>query len=92
MYSIESRLMKPISPSRIKLLWFNLLQNFSIAGNPQSAFEIPLPFRPLDVNGSLSGMCEERHIDFIAACEGKISWCEYFEKWCDENGPSMEPQ
>jgi hypothetical protein len=37
-------------------------------------------------------MCEERHIDFIAACEGKISWCEYFEKWCDENGPSMEPQ
>jgi len=28
-----------------------------------------------------SHMCEEQRADFIAACEGKITWRQYFAKW-----------
>lgn len=38
----------------------------------------PMPPTP---GGSLSAMCENQRIDFIAACEGRISWGQYFEKW-----------
>ncbi len=36
--------------------------------------------------GSASGMSEEQRLDFIAACEGKISWGQYFKKWGGNGG------
>ena len=33
------------------------------------------------VNVSISGMCEEQRLDYIAACDGKITWKRYFQKW-----------
>lgn len=26
-------------------------------------------------------MCEEQRADFVAACDGKITWRQYFAKW-----------
>jgi hypothetical protein len=26
-------------------------------------------------------MCEAQRVDFIAACDGKITWRQYFAKW-----------
>jgi hypothetical protein len=34
----------------------------------------PAPVRP-------AGMSEEQRIDFLAACEGRITWRMYFAKW-----------
>lgn len=49
------------------------------------------PTRPMDyqpqTDGILSGMSEAQRIDFIAACEGKITWRQYFERWGD--GPHL---
>jgi len=28
-----------------------------------------------------SGMCEAQRVDFIAACDGKITWRQYYAKW-----------
>ncbi|MDE1985771.1 MAG: hypothetical protein KGJ28_04465 [Alphaproteobacteria bacterium] len=28
-----------------------------------------------------SGICEAQRIDFNAACDGKITWYQYFVKW-----------
>jgi len=36
--------------------------------------ELMQPHRP-------TGMCEAQRIDFMAACEGKITWWQYFAKW-----------
>jgi hypothetical protein len=33
------------------------------------------------------GMCEAQRIDFKAACEGRITWRQYFEKWGDAPSP-----
>jgi len=30
-------------------------------------------------------MCEEQRIDYLAACDGKITWAAYFRKW----GPAL---
>jgi hypothetical protein len=30
-------------------------------------------------------MCLEQRIDYVAACDGKITWARYFAKW----GPSL---
>jgi hypothetical protein len=43
--------------------------------------ELPTPSRPSIPSGNLSGMSEAQRIDFAAACAGKISWREYFNKW-----------
>jgi len=32
----------------------------------------------------MSGMCEAQRINFKAACEGRITWGQYFEKWGKE--------
>jgi len=34
-------------------------------------------------------MCEAQRIDFEAACEGKITWRQYFAKW-GENSLSLD--
>jgi hypothetical protein len=39
------------------------------------------PIRP-------SAMCDAQRVDFIAACEGKITWRQYFAKW-GEYGPTL---
>jgi len=44
-------------------------------------------FSPQIAKGVISGMCEAQRIDFIAACEGRITWCQYFDRWGD--GPSV---
>jgi hypothetical protein len=31
-----------------------------------------------------AGMCHAQHTDYLAACEGKITWREYFSKWGDD--------
>lgn len=36
----------------------------------------PTPGRP-------SGMCEAQRADFIAACNSKITWRQYFAKWAN---------
>jgi hypothetical protein len=38
---------------------------------------IPGPIR----SGKPGGMSEQQYRDFIAACEGRITWAEYFRKW-----------
>ncbi|MDE1902116.1 MAG: relaxase/mobilization nuclease domain-containing protein [Alphaproteobacteria bacterium] len=45
---------------------------------------------PSSSGSGLAGMSEAQRIDFIAACDGKITWRQYFEKWGDGNsiGPS----
>jgi hypothetical protein len=35
---------------------------------------MPMPQRP-------SGMCEAQRADFTAACDGKITWRQYYAKW-----------
>ena len=27
------------------------------------------------------GMCAAQRVDFVAACEGKITWRQYYAKW-----------
>lgn len=50
------------------------------------------PTRPMNDppqnEGVLSRMSEAQRIDFIAACEGKITWKAYFDKW-GTAGPSL---
>ena len=41
----------------------------------------PVPMPAAAVSSSLSGMSEAQRVDFIAACDGKITWKEYFQKW-----------
>ncbi len=48
-----------------------------------------LPIRPL-TGGSLSGMSKEQQLDFVAACEGKITWQQYFRKWGNALGGGPE--
>ena len=40
----------------------------------------PVLFRPPS-GGGLAGMYKEQQIDFEAACEGKITWRQYFQRW-----------
>jgi len=35
-----------------------------------------LPSRP-------AGMCEAQRVDYLAACDGKITWRQYYAKWGD---------
>ena len=62
---------------------------------PQPSIRHKTPERPAQFNlssvGSLSGMCEAQRIDFIAACDGKITWGQYFEKWGDGSGAGFTP-
>jgi hypothetical protein len=37
--------------------------------------------RPILLPKWPAGMCEAQHIDFVAACEGRITWRQYFAKW-----------
>jgi hypothetical protein len=37
--------------------------------------------RPAVAPNRPSGMCEAQHVDFIAACEGRITWRQYFATW-----------
>jgi hypothetical protein len=30
-----------------------------------------------------SGMCAEQRTDYLAACDGRITWRQYFAKWGD---------
>jgi len=48
------------------------------------------PTRPLIFVSSVaaSGMCAEQRADYMAACEGKITWVQYFRKW-GRNTPSL---
>jgi hypothetical protein len=73
--------------------------------NPRSPFRIlpsrsvsshMTPMRPVQFgapsrSASQPGMSEAQRIDFIAACEGKITWGQYFEKWGGEGdfGPRL---
>jgi len=43
----------------------------------------PEPRRPHHVAfaAQSSGMSEEQRIDYVAACDGKITWQQYFRKW-----------
>jgi hypothetical protein len=41
------------------------------------AERIVAPSRP-------SGMCHAQRTDYLAACDGKITWREYFAKWSDD--------
>ena len=36
---------------------------------------------PVSKGNNLSGMGEEQRLDYLAACEGKITWRQYFQKW-----------
>jgi hypothetical protein len=38
------------------------------------------PVRPM-LSRNTGGMCAAQRADFIAACEGKITWAQYFQKW-----------
>jgi hypothetical protein len=38
------------------------------------------PIRPA-LHGNRSGMCAAQLADYIAACEGRITWAQYFKKW-----------
>jgi hypothetical protein len=33
------------------------------------------------MKGNTAGMSEEQRTDYIAACDGKITWRQYFKKW-----------
>jgi hypothetical protein len=35
---------------------------------------LPIPSRP-------TGMCEAQRAEYLAACDGKITWRQYFAKW-----------
>ena len=52
-------------------------QSFGSKETPKATSHQMMPQRPSD----LSGMCEAQRIDFKAACEGKITWQQYFMKW-----------
>jgi hypothetical protein len=28
-----------------------------------------------------TAMCEAQRVDYLAACDGKITWRQYFSKW-----------
>lgn len=56
------------------------LSKFGIAIWREAREKIVQPFRPLRHS---SGMCAEQLADFIAACDGKITWRQYFAKWGD---------
>jgi len=63
---------------------------------PRPSIRPEAPERPMPPNlpsggGSLSGMSEAQRIDLIAACDGKITWRQYFEKWGDGNGATPIP-
>ena len=51
----------------------------------------PQQFQPQISGGAISGMCEAQRIDFIAACEARISWPQYFDRWGDGPGMTMGP-
>ncbi|MBP7253565.1 MAG: relaxase/mobilization nuclease domain-containing protein [Alphaproteobacteria bacterium] len=42
--------------------------------------------------GKPSGMCEQQWLDFVAACEGKITWKQYFQKWGGNSHSSGGPE
>jgi hypothetical protein len=64
---------------------------------PMSGFR-PIPARALlteptrfhhavlVMKGNSSGMGEEQRADYKAACDGKITWQQYFRKWGNANG------
>jgi hypothetical protein len=63
--------------------WFRIAESarrlmFGITAWRQSRDEIVQPFR---APRPASGMCEAQRADLIAACEGKITWPQYFAKW-----------
>ena len=35
----------------------------------------------LSVPARPTGMCEAQRVDYLAACDGKITWKQYFAKW-----------
>jgi len=39
------------------------------------------PIRPNFIPTSRGAMCEAQWIDFKAACDGKITWRQYFTTW-----------
>ena len=67
-------------------------QHVSTTLRPMSGFR-PLTFRAMPpeptrfrhaalvMKGSSSGMCVEQLADYKAACDGKITWQQYFQKW-----------
>jgi hypothetical protein len=42
--------------------------------------KLPMPIRP-HASENLSGLSEAQRIDFLAACHGRITWWQYFQKW-----------
>jgi len=54
----------------------------SLRGSPEPTE----PYRPYHpampmMKGNISGMSTEQRADYIAACDGKITWRQYFMKW-----------
>jgi hypothetical protein len=74
---LGSVLLKPILPIRPEI-------------RKEQANE-PQQFRPQISGGAISGMCEAQRIDFVAACEGRITWRQYFDRWGDGPGLTMGP-
>lgn len=72
--TIQAR--KPVST-----LGFSIGIGTAQTGKAPSAPQQPqLPHQPIG-GGKPSGMSEAQWLDFIAACEGKITWRQYFQKW-----------
>lgn len=42
--------------------------------------KLPTPIRP-SIGENLTSMSEAQRIDFLAACHGRITWWQYFQKW-----------
>lgn len=69
-----------IAASLLKRVRRTAYTTVSLAGMREAAGAI---FRPMPTPTRPSGMSEEQWIDFRAACEGKITWAQYFARWGD---------
>jgi hypothetical protein len=52
-----------------------------LSGAQKMAARAERPARPISPAAAKTGMCEAQRIDFEAACDGKITWQQYFAKW-----------
>jgi len=64
--------------SRLRIAEIARRSRFGMAAWREAREEI---VQPLLAPRRPSHMCEEQRADFIAACEGKITWRQYFAKW-----------
>jgi len=63
------------------LLSYAAAQRLFAARAEKEIVKVPTRPRGFSIIRDLGGMCLAQRLDYKAACDGRISWRAYFEKW-----------